>query len=156
MKNNRVWVYLSEKVLDDATIAALRIDLQHFLMGWKAHGEALSASAEILHKHFIIIKANEENVSAGGCSIDKQFQFIKEAEKKYNLSLLNRLIIAYKAGNEVKVIHSAKVPDLLASGQLNENTLIFNVAVANENEFTANFEIPLSKSWLAKFLVKVK
>src|ERR1035437_167981 len=106
MNNNRVWVYLSENFLDDATIASLKIDLHLFLAEWKAHGEAMSASAEILHKHFIVIKADEENVTAGGCSIDNQFQFIKETEKKYNLSLLNRLIVAYKEGNEVKVIHS--------------------------------------------------
>ncbi len=154
--NNRVWVYLSDKVLDDATSASLKIDLQHFLEGWNAHGTALSASAEILHKHFIVIKADEEKFAASGCSIDKQFQFIKEAEKKYNLSLLNRLVIAYKEGNEVKVVHAAKIPELLVSGQLNENTIVFNVAVACENEIAANFEIPLSKSWLAKFLLKVK
>lgn len=154
--NNRVWVYLSEKVLDEATIASLHTDLTHFLAGWNAHGTSLSASAEILHKHFIVIKADEEKFSASGCSIDKQFQFIKAAEQKYNLSLLNRLVVAYKSGNDVKVVHSSKVGEMLASGQLIENTIIFNVAVANDSEFATNFEIPLSKSWLAKFLVKVK
>jgi hypothetical protein len=152
--NNRVWVYLSERTFDDATIASLEEDLQHFLSGWNAHGTSLTASAEILHKHFIIIKADEEKFSASGCSIDKQFQFIKTAEQKYDLSLLNRLVIAYKDGNDVKVIHSSKVSELLASGQMNENTTVFNVAVANESELTNGFEIPLSKSWLAKFLVK--
>lgn len=154
--NNRVWVYLSDKVLEDATVAALKNDLKNFIAGWNAHGTALSASSEILHKHFIIIKADEEKFAASGCSIDKQFQFIKEAEKKYNLSLLNRLVVAYKDGNTTKVIHSAKVPELLVSGQLTENTTVFNVAVANENELKTDFEIPLNKSWLSKFLVNVK
>src|ERR1700747_815639 len=97
--NNRVWVYLSDKIFDDATVASLKRDLEVFLSGWNAHGTALSASAEILQRHFIIIRADEEKFAASGCSIDKQFQFIKEAEKKYNLSLLNRLIIAYKDRN---------------------------------------------------------
>jgi len=156
MNNNRVWVYLSEKPFDETTITSLKTDLQQFIAGWNAHGTALSASSEILHKYFIIIKADEEKFAASGCSIDKQFQFIKEAERKYGLSLLNRLVIAYKDGNEVKVIHSSKVPELLSSGQLNENTIIYNVAVANENELVNEFEVPLSKSWLSKFLVKVK
>src|ERR1700751_2893760 len=119
---NRVWVYLSDKVFADATVASLKEDLQHFLTGWNAHGTALSASADILHKHFIIIKADEEKFSASGCSIDKQFQFIKSAEQKYDFSLLNRLVIAYKNGNDVKVVHSSKVGEMLASGELNENT----------------------------------
>jgi hypothetical protein len=153
---NRVWVYLSDKIFDDATITSLKEDMQHFLAGWNAHGTALSASADILHKHFIIIKADEEKFSASGCSIDKQFQFVKAAEQKYNLSLLNRLVIAYKVGDDVRVVHSSRVGEMLASGQLNENTIVFNVAVANESELQNNFEIPLNKSWLAKFLVKVK
>ena len=152
---NRVWVYLSEKAFNAATVVLLKSDLQQFLAGWNAHGTALSASAEILHDHFIIIKADEEKFSASGCSIDKQFQFIKETEKKYNLSLLNRLVIAYKDGNEVKTIHSVKVPELLASGQMNENTIIYNVAVASEKELANNFEITLGKSWLAKYLIKI-
>jgi hypothetical protein len=152
--NNRVWVYLSDKFFDDAIIVSLKEDMQKFLSGWNAHGTALSASADVLHKCFIVIKADEEKFTASGCSIDKQFQFIKEAEKKYDLSLLNRLMVAYKAGNEIKIIHSAKIPELLASGQMNENTIVFNVGVGSENELAGNFEIPLHKSWLAKFLVK--
>ncbi|MGZ4066944.1 MAG: ABC transporter ATPase, partial [Bacteroidia bacterium] len=114
----------------------------------------LSASAELLHDHFIIIKADEEKFAASGCSIDKQFQFIKEVEKKYGLSLLNRLVIAYKEGNEIKTAHSSKVPQLLASGDLNENTIVYNVGAGTDTELATNFEIPLSKSWLAKFLIK--
>ncbi len=154
--NNRVWVYLSETVLEEATISSIKTDLQLFLAEWNAHGTSLSSSFEILHHRFIIIKADEEKFAASGCSIDKQFQFIKGAEKKYNLSLLNRLIIAYKDVDEIKVAHSSKIPELLSGRQINENTPVYNVAVANENEFRTNFEIPLNKSWLAKFLEKVK
>ncbi|MGZ3863899.1 MAG: ABC transporter ATPase [Bacteroidia bacterium] len=152
--NNRVWVYLSEKAFDKAVASSLKADLEIFLKGWNAHGTSLSASAELLHDHFIIIKADEEKFAASGCSIDKQFQFIKEVEKKYGLSLLNRLVIAYKEGNEIKTAHSSKVPQLLASGDLNENTIVYNVGAGTDTELATNFEIPLSKSWLAKFLIK--
>ncbi|MGZ3866045.1 MAG: ABC transporter ATPase [Bacteroidia bacterium] len=154
--NNRVWVYLSEKPFDAATASSIKGDLENFLKGWNAHGTALSASAQLLHDHFIIIKADEEKFAASGCSIDKQFQFIKEVEKKYGLSLLNRLVIAYKDGNEIKTVHSSKVPVLLAENTINENTTVFNVGVGTDAELAADFEIPLSKSWLAKFLVGAK
>lgn len=152
--NNRVWVYLSEMPFDAATASSIKVDLENFLKGWNAHGTALSASAELLLDHFIIIKADEEKFAASGCSIDKQFQFIKEVEKKYGLSLLNRLVIAYKEGSAVKTVHSSKVPQMLNEGVVNENTIVFNVGVGTDTELEANFEIPLSKSWLSKFLVK--
>lgn len=152
--NSRVWIYLSEKPFDEGTTTSIKNDLNGFLAGWNAHGTALSASAELLHNHFIIIKADEEKFAASGCSIDKQFQFIKGLEQKYGLSLLNRLVIAYKNSNDIKTVHSSKVPQLLNEGVLNENTTVFNVGVGTDSEFAVNFEIPLSKSWLAKFLVK--
>jgi len=154
--NNRVWVYLSDKTFSPEVESGLKADVQNFLAGWNAHGTSLSSSFEIRHEHFIIISADEEKFSASGCSIDKQLRFIKDTEQKYGLSLLNRLLVAYKAGDEIKVIHSSKIPELLSAGQINENTLVFNVGVGNDTELKNNFEIPLKESWLSKFLQNVK
>jgi hypothetical protein len=156
MLSNRVWIYVSEKTFDETIISGLKNELTHFIAGWNAHGTALSASFEIRHKHFIIIKADEEKFAASGCSIDKQVQFIKEIEKKYNLSLLNRLLVAYKAGDKITVVHSSKIPKLLSEGQINENTFIYNVAVSTSEDLNHNFEIPLHKSWLAKYVQAIK
>ena len=156
MTTNRVWVYLSNKSFDEQTENNLKTDIQNFLLDWNAHGKALTASAEILYHHFIIIKADEEQYSASGCSIDKQFQFIKETEKKYNLNLLDRLVVTYKKDNAVFVTHSSKIPQLLKDGVVNENTIVFNTTLSTESEFKTAFEIPLKESWLNKFLVALK
>lgn len=153
--SNRVWVYLSDKTFSPEVEGGIKTDIEKFLSDWNAHGTSLSASYAILHRHFIIVRADEEKFSASGCSIDKQLRFVKEAEQKYGLSLLNRLIVAYKDGNEIRVVHSAKIPELLSSGQINENTLVFNIGVGNDAEFASKFEIPLKESWLVKFLHKV-
>lgn len=149
---NRVWVYVSDKAFSAEAEEGLKHDTEAFLEGWNAHGTSLSASYEILDKHFLIISADEEKFSASGCSIDKQLRFVKEAEQKYGLSFLNRLIVAYREGHEVKTVHASKIPALLASGEINENTPVFNVGVGNDVELKNNFEIPLKQSWLAKFI----
>ncbi len=154
MSVNRVWVYLTNKSFDEKTERSLKVDVKEFLHTWNAHGKALTADFEILHHHFIIIKADEEQYSASGCSIDKQFQFIKEIEKKYTINLLDRLVVAYKKDTLVKVIHSSKIPQLLQDGIINENTTVFNTTLSTAEEFKNKFEIPLKESWLAKFLVK--
>jgi hypothetical protein len=156
MATNRVWIYLSNKAFDEQTEAHIKTDIKNFLHGWNAHGQALSASSIILHKHFIVIKANEEQYSASGCSIDKQFQFIKGLEKTYNLTLLDRLLIAYKQGDKVLVTPSSKIPQLLSEGLINENTLVYNTALSTEEEFKSSFEVTLNKTWLNKFLVSIK
>ncbi len=150
--SNRVWVYFSDKAFSEEVEASIKSDTQIFLNDWNAHGTSLSATYETRYKHFLIIKADEEKFSASGCSIDKQVRFIKETEHTYNLSLLNRLVVAYKSGDEIKVTHSSKIPELLSSGQINENTHVFNVGVGTDAELENNFEIPLKDSWLAKFI----
>ena len=154
MNINRVWVYQSDKAFDTKTENKLKADIQNFLLGWNAHGKALAASFEIRHNHFIIIQANEAECIASGCSIDKQLQFIKELEKKYTLSLLNRLLVAYKKDNEVMVVHSSKIPQLLAEGLISPNTLVFIIALSTEDELKSAFEKPLKETWLSKYLVK--
>ena len=151
---NRVWIYLSDKTFSEGDEASIKNDVQFFLNDWNAHGTSLSASYEVVHKHFIIIKADEEKFAASGCSIDKQVRFIKDTEHKYNLSLLNRLLVAYKTGDEIRITHSSKMPELLSSGQMSENTPVFNVGVGNDTELKNNFEIPLKESWLAKYLIQ--
>ena len=155
MSTNRVWVYLSNKPFDEQTEVELKSGIKNFLLGWNAHGQALTASFEILYKHFIIIKADEEQYSASGCSIDKQFQFIKALEKQYNLSLLDRLVVAYKKNDTVFVTHASKMPQLLADGIVNKNTMVFNTTLSTEDEFKTAFEMPLKESWLSKYLTKL-
>lgn len=150
--DNRVWVYLSDKPFGPTLEAQLKEEIANFLREWNAHGTALSATYELRHNHFIIIRADEEKFTASGCSIDKQLRLVKDLERKHSLSLLNRLLVAYRGPAGVEVVHSAKIPQLLADGTLHENTLVFNVGVGSDKELSEHFEIPLKESWLAKYL----
>ena len=154
MNKNHIWIYQSDKPFDIQTEVNVKVDIQQFLLGWNAHGIALTASFEIKYHHFIIIKADEVQYSASGCSIDKQFQFIKDIEKKYSLSLLNRLLVAYKKENEVIMIPSSKTPQLLTEGIINENTIVFNTSLSTEEELNTVFEQPLKETWLNKYLIQ--
>ena len=152
---NRVWVYLSDKAFSAGQLTDLRADVEAFLKEWNAHGTSLESSFEILKDRFIIIRADEEKFSASGCSIDKQLRFIKEVEQKYGVSLLNRLLVAYEGTSGLKVVQANSIPSLLAGGELNGDTIVYNVGVGNDAEFKSSFAIPLKQSWLAKYLKPV-
>ncbi|MBC7863944.1 MAG: hypothetical protein IAF38_13290, partial [Bacteroidia bacterium] len=111
--NNRVWIYLSEKEFTDEQIKEISAEGEHFLSGWNAHGQPLSGSMQIYKKHFIIIKADEAQFAASGCSIDKLVQFIKHIEQKFQLSLFNRLLVAVQKDGRIEIMHSSKVPEYL-------------------------------------------
>ncbi len=150
--NSRVWVYLSDKELSAEEEQMITADLHLFLTEWKAHGTPLATASQLTQQRFIIIAVDEDVYAASGCSIDKQLQFIKETEKKYNIHLLNRLLVAYQQNNKVEVIHSSKVQALLNEGVLNENTLVYNTAVSTGKEFKQVFVSPLKQTWLNRFI----
>lgn len=148
---NRVWLYTISKELSEHDRNQLLKASQEFATGWTAHEQQLFASFEIFKNRIIVVKVNEDVTGASGCSIDKLTRFVKEAEQIFNVELMNRLLVAYKNGDAVEVVHSSKIKDLLLNGAVNENTVIYNTSAANEVELQ-NWEQPLKASWLSKYL----
>lgn len=145
----KVWTYFSSVELSDELIKGMAADTQYFLDNWKAHGTPLTASFEIRDKRFLIITVDEQSYAASGCSIDKQLQFIKELEKKYQVELLNRLLVPFKdQAGHIEMVHASRIKELYQSQKVTDSTIVFNPAVSNTEELETAFEIPLKESWL--------
>ena len=125
-----------------------------FVSGWTAHENKLSADFEIFKERVVVVKVNEDIANASGCSIDKLTRFIKDTEIKFGVELLNRFLVAYQNSDHIEVVHTSKLKDLLAQQLITENTVIYNTAVASENEL-ANWEQALKNTWLNKYLAQV-
>jgi len=125
----------------------LNQELLNFITDWTAHNVALSGSFEILHDRFLVIMIDENKTSASGCSIDKCFNFLKKMEAKLNVNFMNRLLLAYKENNEIKMLPKSKFEDLLKAGQLNENTIVFNNLIEKKAELKTNWQVPIKDSW---------
>ncbi|MBK8587019.1 MAG: ABC transporter ATPase [Bacteroidetes bacterium] len=125
----------------------LNQELLNFITDWTAHNVALSGSFEILHDRFLVIMIDENKTSASGCSIDKCFNFLKKMEAKLNVNFMNRLLLAYKENNEIKMLPKSKFEDLLKAGQLNENTIVFNNLIEKKSELKTNWQVPIKDSW---------
>lgn len=147
----KVWIYLSDKKLEGAVLASIQQQGQAFVQNWKAHDVPLSASFDVLYDRFIIVKVDETQYNASGCSIDKLLRLIKQLESDHQLQLLNRLLVAYKTTDGVEVVHSSKIKDLLATHAITPETEIYNVAASDSNEFGKWLQ-PLKETWLKKYL----
>ncbi len=150
---NRVWTYVISRELNGNELNQLIESGKIFVNSWTAHDTKLSASFEVFKNRIIVVKVNESIHNASGCSIDKLARFIKESETKFSVELLNRFQIAYQKSNEVEVVHSSKIKELLEQKKITEESIIYNTSVANENDF-ANWEQPLKYTWLNKYLNK--
>ena len=147
----KVWIYLSDKALKGELLNSVLNEGSEFVQNWKAHEMPLNATFEVLNDRFIVVSVDETTYNASGCSIDKLLRLIKQLEADHKIQLLNRLLVGYKTQNGVEVVPSSLIKEKLASKQLDENTLIYNVAVSDSKEFE-NWLQPLKETWLKKYL----
>ena len=147
----KVGIYISDKELKGEIASVVLKTGEQFVNGWTAHENPLTASFKIVQDRFIVVAVDETNYYASGCSTDKLLRFIKQLESDHKLQLLNRLLVGYKTPNGVEVLSASSVKEKLQAKQLDENTLIYNVAASNSNEF-ANWLQPLKETWLKKYL----
>lgn len=147
----KVWTYLSDKELKGDLLDSIKKAGEEFVRNWTAHENPLNATFEIVNNRFIVVSVDETTYNASGCSIDKLLRLIKQLETDHRIQLLNRLLVGYKTPNGVEVISSSMIKEKLATKQLDENTLIYNVAVSDSKEYE-NWLQPLKDTWLKKYL----
>ena len=149
---NKVWTFILSRKLSTEEINLLIQQGNNFISEWTAHEQKLTSRFELFRERIIIVKVDEKNTSASGCSIDKLTRFIKNLEKQFNLELLNRLLVAFKKENQIEVVHASKVKELISQNILTESTIIYNTSASNQNELE-NWEQKLNSTWLNKYLV---
>lgn len=157
----RVWVFQSNTLLTDQEVDAINKAGIRFIENWTAHGAYLKASFDIVYNHFIVISVDEDQASASGCSIDKGIHFIKELEKQFKLTLLDRMQVAYRNGKDIKICHiNNLLEELTRSGLYSEKTdrgeakdvIVFNNMIVTKEQFDTEWEINLKQSWQSRVL----
>lgn len=151
--DTRVWIYQSSRELSNAEAAEIKQKADDFADQWTAHGKAMRAVIELFYNRFIVVFADESQAMASGCSIDSSVRFIRQLEAEYNITLLDRLNIAYKEGDKVQVVPMNKFREMIAQGQLNGDTIVFNNLVSTKAEFDKGWEVPAKESWHNQLLI---
>ncbi len=145
--NSRVWIYQANREFTIDEQVEIAHELTTFITNWTAHQKDLKASFEILLNRFIAIMVDESNIGATGCSIDKCLHFIQKLEQKYQITLTDRLLLAYKDADEIKTLQKNIFEQALESGKLNSDTIVFNNLISKKSELKTNWQVPLKNSW---------
>jgi hypothetical protein len=153
MVMKRVWIYQSNRSLQEEEIHKIAQILQEFVKQWTAHGNQLAGSFEIRYGLFIILMVDEEKAMVTGCSIDKSVHLLKKIEQELGISLFDRLQIAYRKGvNEpIHVVPQDDFRKLLTTGVIHPDAaIVFNNMVTSIAELDTKWEVPMRESWHAK------
>lgn len=149
-ENSRVWIYQADRALSAEEQIQIQEILTDFTSQWLAHVNQLAATGEIRNDRFIILSVDEQQTGATGCSIDKSVKLMQEIEQRFRISLFDRFNIAYRDENEIRSVDREEFENLIKSGAVNNDTIVFNNLVENREQLETNWEIPLKNSWHAQ------
>jgi hypothetical protein len=143
----RIWIYQANRKLSEQEISSISGRAKEFLETWTAHDNALRASFQLHYGYFLIIMIDKNYEQASGCSIDKSFHFIQKLEKEFNLTLLDRMLFAYKTKDTVRVSPKKEFSTMYSNGTLNDDTIVFNNMVETKGDLYKKWEVPMRESW---------
>ncbi len=146
-ENSRVWIYQSNKALNDQQAEELQQKLNDFTQSWTAHNNQLLAGAQVKYNRFIILVVDESQAGASGCSIDKSVRFLKDIETEFGIDLFDRFNLAYRDGEQILSAPRAQFEALISNGKITADTIVFNNLVKDLNELQTKWEVPLKNSW---------
>jgi hypothetical protein len=145
---SRVWIYQANRILSDAEVDLVKNQLSTFVGQWVAHGTPLNADFQVLNNLFIVLMVDESGQNATGCSIDSSVAQIKDLESKLNITLLDRLALAYEnADGEIQVTSMSEFQKKISAGEITPETIVFNNMVENLGDFQSKWRVPASESW---------
>lgn len=150
-ESSRVWIYQSDRKLDDQLTEIVESQGRDFCDHWQAHGNPLKSSVKVLHNQFIIIAVDESYNMATGCSIDKSVDLVRKLEQSLGVSLFDRTKIAFLKNNEVFTKPMNSIKNEISAGVIDQNTVTFNNLVQNLGELKHKWQVLVGDSWLKRY-----
>lgn len=150
--HSRVWMYKSAFAFTPAQLAAINKQGQAFANSWVSHGDEVRAAFGVLNDHFVIISADLADMVICGGSVDGSIQFIKRLEAEMGLSLTDRMVVLYEKDGAIRSCRVPEVGDLLKTGEITADTIVFDDLVSTKADLDARFRTPLRNTWMARYL----
>lgn len=151
---SRVWIFQADRELSADESKSISHELLQFIDNWISHGTLLKAHYKLLHNRFIVFFADEQGDNMCGRAIDASVRFIKELEKEYAVSLIDRSRVAYIKGDKVFACTLDELGQRIEDGEITPGTEVFNNLVSTKEEFDKSWTVPLSKSWHRSYIMQ--
>jgi hypothetical protein len=147
----RVWIYQASRPLAPEEIIPVLPALAQFAEEWTSHGRTLLASAEFLHRQFLVLGLDESVAGASGCSIDASVRFVRELETRLGVELLEKSRLAFLSDGEVWLLENRNLRAAVADGRLTVDTFYFDNTLLTKGELDDKWPAPAGHTWLARY-----
>ena len=99
MTDQRTWVFVANRMLNTEEVFIVNNTLSTFVSNWKTHGKPIDASGFCFEHAAIVIAANEAEVKASGCSIDKINQLVRSLGSTLDIDFFNRFNVLHRTNS---------------------------------------------------------
>jgi hypothetical protein len=149
--STKVWIYTSQSALQATQLEQLNALSQTFLNSWESHGAPVEGGIEILYNRFVVVYADDYDGHLCGRAQDAQVRFIKEIEPILGVSLMNRMLVAYKTDKgEVEALPMSEFSSYVKTIANNGDLTVFDNTITSIGEFNSKWETNLSNTWMAR------
>jgi hypothetical protein len=149
----RVWIYQSTRKFTPQEKELVIGKLSQFCRQWNTHGNSMPSSFDIQYDQIIILSVDESNLGASGCSIDSSVRTLRDIEQQLDVNLLDQGKVSFIEQGKVITGKFQEIKDFIRSGNLREDTPVFNPMVYKKEDLGKNWLIPARESWLNKYFV---
>src|SRR5690348_15246741 len=150
---SRVWIFGSDRSLDDQDSRVLLGEVDRFLTQWKAHGMPLTCARDWRGGALLTIGVDTTHENASGCSIDGLFRTLQGLERSLHTRLLGGGRVFYRDHQgSVHCLDRQRLPELAAAGEIDDETRVFDTGLTTAGEWRARFEAKAGETWVGSLL----
>ena len=144
---SRVWVFGSDRRLQKQEASELLLAVDDFLESWTAHRLPLTCARDWRHDRFLTIGVDQREAHASGCSIDGLYRSLRGLEQSLGFSLLAGGRVFYSDRGVILCVDREEFSSLAVRGQINGDTVVFDLTCATLGEWYDRFESSVSRTW---------
>lgn len=148
--NSKVWIYQASRLLTMQEAFDAEEKMEKFVEEWASHGADVKAAGFLFFGRFLILMADETQVTVGGCSTDSSQRFVKLLEKTYQVDFFNRTNLAFLIKDKVELLPYSQVQYGIENNFITPDTIYFNNLVSTKKALEENWLAPVKNSWLAQ------
>ena len=147
--NSKVWIYQSSRLFSIQEAFEIEDLMSNFVTNWKSHGAAVKGFANLFFGRFVLLMADETNVTVGGCSTDSSVHLIKQIEATFKVNMFDRQQLAFYIKDKIEILPYSQLQYAYNNNFINNETLFFNNLVSTKKEVEDKWITPVYKTWLA-------
>lgn len=147
----RIWIFQSDKLMNDQETAFISEQLKIFTHQWEAHKKPLNSSFAVLHNSHVVVGVDQSVNDASGCSIDSLVHLIQKIGQQLNINFFDRKAIAYFEGEQVKIASFEEIRNLIEKQVITPDTYICNNLIPSKELLGTDWKVKAKNSWIKRY-----